>query len=67
MKKITTAFKNIGFLLVMLFAITACDSSDGPLEEAGQSVDEAATDMGNAMEDTCEDAKEGMGAKDTDC
>ncbi|MDX2422184.1 MAG: hypothetical protein QNK43_05855 [Amphritea sp.] len=67
MKKITIVLKNVGFLVVMLFAITACDSNDGPLEKAGKSVDKAATDMGNKVEDTCEDAKEGMGAKDTDC
>lgn len=67
MKKITNVFKNIGFLVVLLFAITACDSNDGPLEKAGQSVDNAATDMGNTVEDACEDAKEGVGAKNTDC
>ena len=67
MKKITHVFKNIGILVVLLFAITACDSNDGPLEKAGQSVDNAATDMGNKVEDACEDAKEGMGANNTDC
>lgn len=67
MKKITIVLKNIGLLVVMLFAITACDSNDGPLEKAGQNIDKAATDIGNKVEDTCEDAKEGMGAKNTNC
>ena len=51
----------------MLFAINACDSNDGPLEKAGESIDKAATDVGNKIEDVCEDVKEGVKAKDTNC
>lgn len=65
-KFITTLTKMI-FLAAMLFTVTACDSKDGPLEKAGQSIDEAATDVGNKIEDACEDVKEGMNAEDTRC
>ncbi len=62
-----TIFIKIAFIITILFTITACDSNDGPLEKAGESIDKAATDMGNKIEDTCEDAKKGMGAEDTRC
>jgi|TARA_R110000850_G_scaffold11627_3_gene39823 hypothetical protein len=62
-----TSLLKIAFIAVMLFTISACDSNDGPLEKAGSSIDKAATDMGNKIEDACEDAKEGLKAKDTDC
>ncbi|WP_250655583.1 hypothetical protein [Alkalimarinus coralli] len=48
----------------MAFTVVACD---GSAENAGERIDEAATDAGNTVEDLCEDAKEGMNAKDTDC
>jgi hypothetical protein len=44
----------------------ACEQK-GPMERAGEKIDKAATDAGNAVEDACEDAKESMGAEDTDC
>ncbi len=47
--------------------LAACDSNDGPVERAGERVDETATDVGNAIEDKCEEAKEQAGAEDTDC
>ena len=37
------------------------------MERAGEEIDNAANDAGNAIEDACEEAKEGMGADDTDC
>lgn len=61
MKKLSIIFAS----LLMVFTLSACN--EGPMEEAGESVDEAMTDTGNAIEDTCEDAKEGMGMKDQDC
>tara|TARA_R110002095_G_scaffold210466_1_gene197726 strand:- start:5620 stop:5823 length:204 start_codon:yes stop_codon:yes gene_type:complete len=54
-------------LAVMLFAIAACDSNDGPLEKAGQSIDQTATDMGNKIEDACEEIKKGVNAQDSNC
>ena len=54
------------FVAVFAFSVAAC-SDDGSAENAGEKVDEAMTDAGNAMEDTCEDVKEGMNAEDKDC
>ena len=61
MKTIVTA----AFLMLTL-GLTACHQ-EGPAERAGESVDNTMTDMGNSVEDACEDVKEGVGAKDTDC
>ena len=52
---------------VTSLALAACDSNDGMVEKAGQKLDNAATDAGNAIEDTCEDVKKNAGAKDTNC
>jgi hypothetical protein len=67
MNKFTTTISKVGFIALMLLAFTACDSDDGPLEKAAESIDKTTTDMGNKIEDACEDMKEGMDAKDTDC
>jgi len=42
-------------LLTLLGALglTACD--EGPAERIGEDIDNAATDIGNAVEDACED------------
>lgn len=48
------------------FLAVGCER-DGPMENAGEEIDEAATDVGNAVEDACEDVKEGANADDTDC
>lgn len=53
-------------LLLTGILAAGCDN-DGPMENAGEAIDEAATDIGNAAEDACEDVKEGAGAADTDC
>ncbi|AXR06968.1 hypothetical protein [Salinimonas sediminis] len=47
------------------FSLAACD--DGGAENAGEKLDEAVNDAGNAVEDTCEDVKEGMKSEDEDC
>ncbi|AEE24938.1 hypothetical protein [Paraglaciecola chathamensis] len=56
-------------LLAMVFSsltlVTACN--DNNAEEAGEKVDEMVTDTGNAIEDACEDVKDGAGADDNDC
>lgn len=43
-------------LLTLLgsLALTACD--EGPAERLGEDLDNAATDIGNAVEDACEEA-----------
>lgn len=49
--------KNATLLLILgIFTLGVGCASDGPLENAGESIDEAATDMGNAVEDACENA-----------
>jgi hypothetical protein len=67
MKKLTTFIKILSMISVMLFAISACDSDDGAMENAGEKMDNAATDLGNQVEDACEKLKEGLDAKDSDC
>ena len=52
---------------IMLFAMTACDSNDGAMEQVGEKIDKAATDLGNKVEDGCEELKEGLNAKDSNC
>lgn len=47
------------------FALSACDQ--GPAEEAGEKIDEVAEDVGNSVEDACENMKEELKAKDPDC
>lgn len=43
------------FLLTGLSALQACDSNDGPLEEAGEEIDEAAANAADGIEEACED------------
>ncbi len=53
-------------LMVFLTAgLSAC--SDNKAENTGEKVDEMMQDAGNAVEDACEDVKEGMKAEDPDC
>jgi hypothetical protein len=52
-------FKNLFVLMLLLGSLTglqACDSNDGPLEDAGEAIDDAADDVGDAVEEACEDA-----------
>lgn len=67
MKKLTTLIKLLSMVSVMLFAISACDSDDGAMEKAGETIDKSATDLGNKVEDACENLKEGVNAKDPNC
>ncbi|WP_158972466.1 hypothetical protein [Paraglaciecola sp. L3A3] len=67
-------FKFITTTLIAFTALFALSACDGKAENAGEKADEAiesvkdaAKDTGNAIEDLCEDAKEGVNAKDTDC
>lgn len=40
-------------LLLSTLSLTACEK--GPAEKMGEQIDRAATDVGNAVEDACED------------
>ncbi|MEM6189031.1 hypothetical protein [Shewanella scandinavica] len=51
--------------LLLALGLTAC--SDNKAEDAGEKIDEVMTDTGNAIEDACEEVKEGVKAKDTKC
>ncbi|MFT2090058.1 hypothetical protein [Paraglaciecola sp. 2405UD69-4] len=59
--------KTITTTLLALTAVFALSSCDGEAEDAGEKIDNAVTDAGNAVEDTCEELKEGVKAEDTDC
>ncbi|MFW0778369.1 MAG: hypothetical protein ACN2B6_11710 [Rickettsiales bacterium] len=56
--------------LIIMFISTlflaACEK-EGTFEKAGDKMDEAVNDTRNAVEDVCEDVKQGVGAADSDC
>ncbi|GAB1257975.1 hypothetical protein NBRC116494_24770 [Aurantivibrio plasticivorans] len=59
-------------LLASILLMTGCDQ--GPAEEFGEEVDDVvsnvedkATEVGNAIEDKCEEIKAEAGAEDSDC
>ncbi|MFV1872718.1 MAG: hypothetical protein ACMZ64_05260 [Oleiphilus sp.] len=54
-------------LISALSMITLQACSDGTAENAGEKIDEAMTDAGNQIEDTCEQVKSDMDMKDKDC
>lgn len=54
-------------LIMAVAALGLAGCEDGPAESAGEKIDNTMTEMGNKVEDACEDAKEGMGAEDSDC
>jgi hypothetical protein len=67
-----------GVAMVAAFGLSGCDTDDGPAEEMGQVIDQGIDDTGkniqdtankaaNAVEDACEDVKEGVDATDTNC
>jgi hypothetical protein len=53
-------------LAIFTFGVVGCEQQ-GPAEKAGEKLDDAITDTGNAIEDACEDVKDEMGAEDKDC
>ncbi|HEA17065.1 MAG: hypothetical protein ACTH4U_11345 [Pseudoalteromonas prydzensis] len=61
----STTLKTAVIALFASFFIMGCEP--GPAEKAGESIDEAATDVGNKIEDTCEEVKEGVNAEETNC
>ncbi len=56
-----------GLLLAFSLVLFGCETNEGSAEQVGEKMDEAYTDTANAVEDACEDVKEGVDAKDTDC
>lgn len=55
----------ISLIFITGFFIVACD--DGTAENQGEKIDETMNNIGNDIEDACENAKEGVNADDTDC
>jgi len=56
------------YLLLAIIAtlgLSACE--DGPAEDAGERIDEVTEDTRNAIEDACEEVKDGVDAKDKNC
>ena len=39
------------FMMLGLFGLQACDTNEGPLEEAGEEIDDAADDIGDEVDD----------------
>jgi hypothetical protein len=58
--------RTIILLLTVTVFCVACEEK-GPMEKAGEKMDQAVQDAGNSVEDACENAKESMGVEDTDC
>jgi hypothetical protein len=63
----------VSSVLLTAVILSGCEK-EGPAERAGEVVDDAARevqdagkDLGNSIEDACEDMKAGVGAKDTNC
>ena len=38
-------------LMAGMFGLQACDTNEGPLEEAGEEIDDAADDIGDEIDD----------------
>lgn len=62
-----SVLKKSGTLLIALVSIIGLTACEDDAEDAGEEIDELITDAGNAVEDACENAKEGVGTKDEDC
>ncbi|CAM4096396.1 hypothetical protein [Pseudoalteromonas ostreae] len=61
----STTVKTAVIALFASFFIMGCE--DNHAEEAGERIDEAVTDVQNKVEDACEEVKEGVNAKETNC
>lgn len=64
---ITRSVMYKGFATFGLVCLLAACGDEGPMEQAGEQLDEAATDTQNAIEDKCEAIKGELKAEDTDC
>ncbi|MGV3592451.1 MAG: hypothetical protein ACO1PZ_12235 [Gammaproteobacteria bacterium] len=47
-------------MMAGLFTLQACDTNEGPLEEAGEEIDQAADDVGDNIEDAADDLNDGI-------
>lgn len=53
--------------LALLFSLGACVEQDGPAEELGENIDEAAAEIQEGAENACEELADGVDAEDADC
>ena len=53
--------------IALFSALFIMGCEDNTAEEAGERIDEAVTDAQNAVEDACEEVKEGVKAEETNC
>lgn len=61
-------FKNLlKVLVVLVFVLLLVVCGDGEVEDVGEELDEIVIDVGNVVEDVCEDVKEGVDVEDKDC
>lgn len=54
-------------LLFALISVGLFGCQDGTAENIGEDIDAAVQDAGNKIEDACEEVKEGMNVKDSNC
>ena len=54
-------FKLIGFSLLLVAGVAACDSKPGPAESAGQKIDQAAKDAGSKISATVDKVSDQLG------
>ena len=51
LEKLRISVVTLALLFGASLSLAACDNNDGPMEEAGEAMDDAADDMGDAIED----------------
>lgn len=54
------------FAALLSIGIAGCEQ-ETDAEQIGETIDETIEDAGNAVEDACEEVKEGADVADTDC
>lgn len=54
-------------MLMMMFALGACVEQDGPAEELGENIDEAAAEVRDGAEEACEELADGVNVEDANC
>lgn len=60
-------FFKVSFMVVIISLLSLSGCEQGPMEEAGEKMDESMESVANQTEDACEEAKEGMELEDSDC
>ena len=51
LEKLRVSVVTIALMFGASIGLSACDNNDGPMEEAGEAMDDAADDMGDAIDD----------------